>query len=381
MNQESLSILLAKILSKEASQEQIHDFQRLISENQEWKSIFHNLEELWNSKSENSNISDTEEAYMLLLGRLKSQVDDFEEDQELVPQLNEDFQLYPINKKWNKKWVFYASIFVLVITSIFSFSFFYNYKSPGSGKLTHFNEIKVNPGVKTKVQLPDGSHVWVNSDSKLSYSETFNGPLREVFLEGEAYFDVVKDADHPFIVHTSGIDIKVLGTAFNVKAYKAEPTIEATLIHGMIEVAKLNQPNAPKLILKPHEKLIYDKFASEESIIKAQPSVRNAALLSRDLKPAIIITPLTKNLADSAITETSWVYNRLSFDEQKFDDLALTMERWFNVKITINTDNIKNNRLTGTFENETIEEALKELQYLVSFSYQINGREVIINKK
>jgi ferric-dicitrate binding protein FerR (iron transport regulator) len=93
----------------------------------------------------------------------------------------------------------------------------------------------------------------VNSGSKLTYEGNFKGNLREVRLDGEAYFDVVKDALHPFIVHTSGIDIKVLGTAFNVKAYKVDRTIEATLIHGSIEVINQNQPGAPKIMLKPHK--------------------------------------------------------------------------------------------------------------------------------
>ena len=221
----------------------------------------------------------------------------------------------------------------------------------------------------------------MNSDSKLSYSENFNGPVREVFLEGEAYFDVVKDPNHPFIVHTEGIDIKVLGTAFNVRAYKAELKIEATLVHGMIEVTKTNQPNAPKVIMKPHEKMVFDKSVVEEMLKKDMRLTENNSIESAVVKPAITISPLTKNRAGSAILETSWVYNRLSFEDEKFGDLAIRMERWFNVKISLNNERIKSFRLTGSFETETIEEALRELQYLVSFSFRISGSEIIIDKK
>jgi ferric-dicitrate binding protein FerR (iron transport regulator) len=90
---------------------------------------------------------------------------------------------------------------------------------------------------------------------------------------------------------------------------------------------------------------------------------------------------LAKNIADTAIVETSWIYNRLMFEDEKFEDLAIKMERWFNVKIVIATDRIKSYTISGSFENETIEEALKELQYLVPFSYQIDGRDIYINKK
>lgn len=104
MSQEQFYILAAKVLSKEASSGEIEDFKYLIEGNQEWKAAFLNLEELWNSQPAYSlNISDTEEAYLLHLGRLKTKVKDFEEDSELVPQANEDFQLYPVQKSWFKK--------------------------------------------------------------------------------------------------------------------------------------------------------------------------------------------------------------------------------------------------------------------------------------
>ena len=386
MSQEKFSILLAKILSNEASPEEIIDFQHLIETNHEWKDIFCNLEELLTS----APVSElppaaTEEAYLLHLGRLKDAVEDFEEEaEEFISHEDEDFLLYPVGKPWYKKWQLYAAVLIPFLMLVFSFKFFTADKTVTAENHKRINEINVNPGAKTKVQLPDGSHVWVNSDSKISYPETFKGSVREVFLEGEAYFDVVKDPFHPFIVHTSGIDIKVLGTAFNVKSYDAEPTIEATLIHGSIEVAKINEPDAPKVTLKPHEKLIFNKLANsltEDAATTKVQRISGATPLLNIITPAITIAPLAKNIADSAIAETSWIYNRLIFEEEKFEDLSVKMERWFNVKITINSDKLKQYRLNGSFENETIEEALKELQYLVPFSFQINGRDIVINRR
>ena len=380
MSQEKFDILAARVLSKEALPAEVYEFQRLISENPEWRTTFQNLEELWQSGPEQaSNHFSVEESYLLHLGRLKDQAGDFELENELPAHADEDFQLYPV-KRWHQKWQVYA---VAAFLAISAFSVYQFYSKPVyaiAGNQKSLNEISVKPGVKTSLKLPDGSRVWVNSDSKLSYPEAFHGSKREVFLEGEAYFDVVKDPAHPFIVHTSGIDVKVLGTAFNVKAYQSESTIEATLVHGMIEVTKQNQPNAPKVILKPHEKLIFHKYAAgEKAPVDLRLSERNEQLLE-DSGPAIVITPLLKNIADTAILETSWVYNRLSFEDEKLSDLAVKMERWFNVKININNENIKSYRITGAFQDETIEEALKELQYLVSFNYRISGNEVIISK-
>ncbi len=385
MSQERFSILTAKIISNEASPEEIAELNQLVTKKQEWKDIFGNLQELMASRPVASlSSAATEEAYLLHLGRLKDAVNDFEAAAELIAHDDEDFLLYPVAKPWYKKWQVYAAVLIPLLILSFSFSFFSSGNTSITAQQKHINEINVNPGAKTKVQLPDGSHVWVNSDSKISYPETFKGSEREVFLEGEAYFDVVKDPFHPFIVHTSGIDIKVLGTAFNVKAYDAEPTIEATLIHGMIEVGKTNQPDAPRVILKPHEKLIFNKLANkladEASAVKMQ-RVAGATPLQNILTPAITIAPLAKNVADTAIVETSWIYNRLMFEEEKFEDLAVKMERWFNVKITITTDKLKLYRLSGSFENETVEEALKELQYLVPFSFQASGRDIVVNKR
>ncbi len=382
MSLEKFHILAAKILSGEASTEEVVDFQTLISEDPDWKEVFLNMEELWNTNPEHhSNYFATEESYLLHLGRLKDQAKDFEETADYAAASNEDFQLYPV-KSWYKKWQVYAAAIIMIGLAAFAFQFFSN--QPAHAVVASqkpINEISVNPGAKTSLKLPDGSKVWVNSGSRLSYPETFQGNTREVFLEGEAYFDIIRDPSHPFIVHTSGIDVKVLGTAFNVKAYESEPTIEATLVHGMIEVSKVNQPNASKVILKPHEKLIFNKYAVGKNEEKELRVTDRNALLLENARPAIIIAPLPKSIADSAIIETSWVYNRLSFEEEKLEDLAVKMERWFNVNITLNNESIKTYRLTGSFQDETIEEALKELQYLVSFSYKLNGKEVIINRK
>ena len=239
------------------------------------------------------------------------------------------------------------------------------------------NEESARKGARSKLVLPDGSKVWLNSETKLTYPKSFTAVNREVKLEGEAFFEVVKDAKRPFIVHTSGIDIRVLGTAFNVKSYTADSTIEATLIRGMIEIVKKNQPGEPMLILRPHEKLVYNKFSVNEP-------KNNTAAPPVNIIPAnaaILVTKLPKNIADTSIVETSWIYDKLLFDGEKFDQLAVRMERWFNVRITFKNDKVANYRLRGSFVNETVDEALQALQLSVAFNYKISGDEIEIDKK
>lgn len=235
------------------------------------------------------------------------------------------------------------------------------------------NEVVAGKGTRSKMILPDGTQVWLNSDSKLQYAESFNDSLREVTLDGEAYFDVTKDATRPFIVHTAGIDIRVLGTTFNVKSYPQDKIIETTLIHGLVEVINKAAPHSPKIILRPKEKLVFNKVTT---VIETNNSP--AKLIEAQI-PAIAITALPQR-SDTSLVETSWVYNRLLFDGDSFRELAVKMERWYNVKIIFKNDKVANYRLRGVFEDENIEEALQVLQLIVPFQYKIKNNEVEITR-
>lgn len=239
------------------------------------------------------------------------------------------------------------------------------------------NEVVAKKGTRSSLVLPDGSKIWLNADSRLIYNDHFmSDSIREVTLEGEAFFEVARNPKRPFIVHTSGIDVRVLGTAFNVKSYPREKSIETTLIHGSVEVSGRNMSQAPRFILRPHQKLVFNKelHAFEQT---DQPA---ADVLQRTTQ-AISITSLPPEVADSAIKETSWVYNRLDCEGDTFAELAARMERWFNVRITIKDKEVAAARLQGTFEDESLEEVLQALQYITPFRYSINDNEVVIVKK
>jgi transmembrane sensor len=239
------------------------------------------------------------------------------------------------------------------------------------------NEVIAKKGIRSQVLLPDGSQVWLNSDSRLTYSDFHNDTVRQVELEGEAYFDVVKNPAKPFIVHTSSIDVRVLGTAFDVKSYPGESTFETTLIRGMVEVTRRGQPHAEKFILKPHEKLTLPITA----LLKTDTTERRLADFKNTNRLKEIIN-VPRNLPDSSIKETSWRYNKLSFDGESFRDVARKMERWFNVKINFNDDKVADTfRPHVTFTNETIEQALQELKIIIPFSYRRVGNEVTIDKE
>lgn len=378
MKEEKYWILLSKKIAGEATPEELDELLELISNNPEWKTTMENLRELWNSrpaKTDTGKQQKNEDAYLVHINRLKERTPDFKENTELAVH-EVEINSAAVKKPFYKSWITYAAaVFIAAVILLYPLIADTGKTNETASTIRPFNEIIINPGSRTKILLPDGSQVWVNSGSHLTYEGNFKGNTREVQLDGEAYFDVVKDASRPFIVHTSGIDIKVLGTAFNVKAYKTEPTIEATLIHGSIEVINKSQPGSATIMLKPHEKLVYNKYLIKD--IKNQKA---------DIKPvadsfSIIIKPLRKNIADNDIVEIAWVYNKLIFEDERFADLVVKMERWYNLKISIEYEKLKNYRISGSFVNETAEEALKALQFLVPFSYSIKNNEVKIIKK
>jgi len=147
----------------------------------------------------------------------------------------------------------------------------------------------------------------------------------------------------------------------------------------MIQVVKKNEPNGSTIILKPHEKLIYNKIT--ESYESNFHDLQKSRVATAPLKPTVTIVPLEANIPDTAIAETAWLYNKLTFEEEKLQDLAKRMERWYNIKITITENNLKGYRISGSFVDETAEQALKELQLLIPFNYVLKNNEVIISEK
>jgi len=260
------------------------------------------------------------------------------------------------------------------------------HRSTGAGSslsagTTRGEEVLAKAGTRTKLSLPDGTRVWLNSNSKLNFSRDFNVKDRDVTLEGEAYFEVAKDARLPFVVHASSLDITVLGTSFAVKSYPQDETIEATLLNGSIEVSRKGNPGATRIILKPNEKLVYSKYVTTHHPTGNPPSVPAYTAPAPPPDVALTVNPIRQDIPDSDKVETGWLYNRLVFDGDHFRQLADKMERWFNVRIRIRDDRLNDYRFSGIFEKETLDEALKELQLTRSFTYKTNGNEIELYAK
>jgi len=228
------------------------------------------------------------------------------------------------------------------------------------------NIVSTKNGSRSKIELPDGTQVWLNVGSRIKYDENYGKENRELTLTGEAYFDVARDARKPFVLHAGKMDVKVLGTAFNVKAYPGDATTEAALIRGSIEVTFPDRPQE-KLILKPNDKIAFDNKETNLT-----DDTDRSAHESNKERPAITVSSVQYTPADSVIIETAWVNSKLIFRRKTFEELSRDIERWFNVTVQVQDTSILSKTFTGTFSNESITDALDFLSMTYPFRYKFN---------
>jgi len=283
-------------------------------------------------------------------------------------EIQPDVPLKSISNRKSK--LIYTAIAAMLVISLSLGLILFNRYYTSNSKL---NMVSTQHGSKSKIQLPDGTEVWLNGGSQITYRNDYGANTRTINLIGEAYFDVKHDSRHPFIIHTKNLNIKVLGTAFNVRAYKEESSTEATLIRGSLEVSFPDRPNE-KILLKPREKV---SFTAIEKV-----KVNN--IKNEDITPNKTMISLSKieySSKEKLIEEIAWRENKLIFRSKAFAELAFELERWYNVKIEIKNDNIKDKKFTGIFKNETVLEALEALKQTYSFNYSVDktNNKIIIN--
>ncbi len=224
-------------------------------------------------------------------------------------------------------------------------------------------------GERKEVVLPDNTTVRLNSGSRLSYNKNFGIGTREVRLSGEAFFKVTKDAAHPFLVNTSRMDVKVLGTVFNVKAYDTKEDIETTVVEGKVEVS-LKDGLEKKVILLPSEKI-----SLKNNRMFKEPDISHAAVpgISYEVKT---VQPDIRKIGMPE--ETAWIKEKVIFTNEPFETVALKMERWYDVHIHFKNEKMKSILMNGDFDNVNINEAVHILQMMVGFNYTMSGNDIFI---
>jgi ferric-dicitrate binding protein FerR (iron transport regulator) len=288
----------------------------------------------------------------------------------LIPVSNQpvvDSTVVEINDKGAKKKKNVLSILLVLTASVAAvalvFIFNNNSREINNEKKGVWKTFISAYGERKNFQLPDGSVVTLNGGSKVTIGGGYGVSTRDIFLEGEAFFDVKHNKEIPFIVHTSAMDIKAVGTAFDVKAYPGEKNTETALINGVVEVT-LKEAQQRKVILLPNQKVQWTAPASGP--VDAENGKSKAE--DRKQKTAGSVQNITKT-DDGDIIETAWKENKLVFTDESLSDIAVLLERWYGVKIVFADDAIRNYRFTGIFEKEELGSVLGILKESRNFNY------------
>ena len=213
------------------------------------------------------------------------------------------------------------------------------------------------PGQKiTRHTLPDGSIISLNAASKVSYPEKFVGDQREVHLEGEAFFDVKRDKEKPFVIRAQGSVTKVLGTSFNINAYPGENIVEIAVLSGKVAVFPWPdndyQEDQEMLLLNPNEKAVL------------KPETHQVAKSAADLE-----------------TIASWKKNLLIFKNDPFEVMAKKLERWYGVKFIVQTKETPQGKWSGRFQSNSLEYVLKGLMFSSDYQFTLDQNKVYVTSK
>lgn len=236
-----------------------------------------------------------------------------------------------------------------ILFLLVSFYLLNNSKSEESAITTNLLEVKENPpGQKSKIYLADGSVVYLNANSKISYFENFEANRRLIYLEGEAFFEVAKDSLKPFIVASGSLQTKALGTKFNVAAFSDDKNITVSLLEGKVEVK--------------------DEKSDQSIILKD----RQAASFNRS------INKLNK-ASFSYFESVLWKDGILYFHRTPLEEVIAELERWYGADISVTGYSDEPVFISGRFENESMVNVLQSISFSGDFEYEINGKKVNIN--
>ena len=222
-----------------------------------------------------------------------------------------------------------------------------SYDSIGITDANKNNELIIPKGGEYQVVLADGTKVWLNSASRLIYPQSFMGKERRVVLSGEAFFDVAHDAERPFIVETSRMNVKVLGTRFNVNDYDDNEEVSTTLVNGSVEIFSGGQ-QAFRLV--PGEQA----YGKENELEKREVNVR---------------------------LYTSWIDGKFLFNNTELEEIAKQISRWYDVEIFFSSENVKKVRFTGAIVKfKPLEDLVRMIESTSQVRFSVKGKTIVISE-
>lgn len=346
MDQEHFWILLSRRFADEASPADLRELNQMLESDPVCRARYEALCRYWDKKDRQTSLN-VDAVFQKTLNKIKGQAGASEEAP--VGKVVEIHRNEPRGAGLVAWLVRVAAVVVLGLTGYFGFQA-YHQQSPLARLL--FEEKQNAKGTQSKITLSDGSTVWLNADSKLRFPSDFTGQSREVYLSGEAFFEVAKDAGKPFIIHLKNSKIKVIGTSFNVRAFD-DGVVETSVVTGKVafipEEGLFARTDKDTLLLTPNVKVIYSSKTGH---------VRQEQTNSR--------------------IDKAWTEGKLIFRATRFEDIGKALERTYGKRVRFANPGLKQCRLTASFENSSLEEVMYLLSRTSDYQYTIDDREVII---
>ncbi|WP_171037869.1 FecR family protein [Dyadobacter luticola] len=248
---------------------------------------------------------------------------------------------------WVRRFTFWSSAAAAVVIAGFLFL-----KNTHKTQSSALQLVQAPLGKTLDIKLPDGSHIWLNAGSTLTYPKSFSGKTREVVLrEGQAFFDIVHDKTKPFIVHAKALNITVLGTSFDVKAYRNDPDIKVTVKTGKVGVTLRDKPEHPAVMLLPAEQAV----VAPEQAVKIQ--------VNEISKPAI----------------APWKDNRMVFEDELLPEIFHALERKYKQHIVVEKPDLLTEKISLTLHDQPLADVLKVLGFSKKFNYsQLNDSTIVV---
>ncbi len=337
--------LIAKVIAGEASAEERAQLEKLLggssAKAQKYRLLYADLKDIQLT----DHYSNRDRVFERIMTRVSNEHDE---------KAQRDIRHYKTMQPWMKKTMAYAASLIIIL-SVWYGVYQWNTSTTKGGTqvISNLTTKQTAAGQKTRIFLPDRSVVWLNAESSISYPEDFSDTAREVYLTGEAYFEVEKDQERPFRVQAKELTITALGTAFNVRAHENEGLIQVALAEGKVSVEGKEYFDH----LEPGEAIAADK-------VNASPG-------------KIRFTKYDINIANT----TAWKDGVLVFESQKLSRVFETLERWYGVRIHLEGQGDLDLLYSGKFVAESLDNVLESMRFSYAFDYSIDAKDVHVHFK
>ncbi len=332
--------LIARKLSGEATPENHAKLQSWIKASTENELLYRRIEESWQLARYKPYVKGQQHAFEEIARKLK-----------IEHQADRSRRIAASNHIW-KSLMRYAAIFIVMVTVAGSAYWYFSKfeEVPVINEASTALVVKSNPrGQKSSITLPDGSKVKLNSESYIEYRGDFKGN-RMLNLVGEAFFDVVRDPQHPFVVNTGNVSVRVLGTSFNVRAYPFEETMSVAVASGKVRVKKKD----------------------------AADNVHEGELTANEMVELDHNSGKFQKKTFNSDEQMAWKDGILVFRKASFNEIVEILERWYGVDFEIERSEPITEGFTGRYNNPSLEVVLEGMSFSSDFKYLIKGEKVII---